>query len=355
MNMRWRQWLQEYPGIFWAVVVVAAFLVFLVLRSTVRGPAAPMPGIGAPRFQVVGFYENTQPSSLASFEAHWRQITTVTPRWFSVTGTGTVTDLGYDPSMAAFARAHHILLVPLVNNAAGTSNMLWTASTRARAAANLAQVVSRDHLDGLNIDFELLNPSARADLTDFVATLRKDLPAGKVLAVSVFPLLGVPTSVNGADDYAGLARSANYLVVMTYDHHYDGGPPGPVAPYGWVAQNIAAAVKQVPASKLMLAIGMYGYDWVNNGKPGPAASLSDIQAKALAAAHGVTPQYVADISQNTFTYSVGGVSHVVWYMGDRSAEARARLARADHLAGVGLWRLGYEDPGFWPRLQQGLR
>jgi spore germination protein len=257
--------------------------------------------------------------------------------------------------MARFARDHHVLLVPLVNNANGTSNMLWTAMTRRTAAHNLARIVELDHLDGLNIDFELLKPSSRNDLTAFVAELRRDLGPGKILAVSVFPLLGVPAAVNGADDYRGLQRYANYLVVMTYDHHYDGGPPGPVAPYGWVEANVTALLRRVPASKLMLAIGMYGYDWVNNGRPGPATSLSDVQAEQLAAAHGVTPQYVSDISQNRFSYTVNGVSHVVWYMGDRSAEARARLARQDHLAGVALWRLGYEDPRFWTRLEAGLK
>jgi spore germination protein len=354
MDTRWRQWFQQYPMVFWAGAAIVVLLLIALARSLVRSPSpvAPMPGSGGSGFQVVGFYENTAPSSMASFQAHWQQITTVTPRWFQVQANGSVTDAGFDPTMAAFAHTHHILLVPLITNAGGGGSMLLSQSTRAAAARSLAHLVSKDNLDGVNIDFELLPASDRTGLTEFVAAVRHDLGPQKIVAVSVFPLVGLPASVNGADNYAGLAHYANYLVVMTYDHHYSGGPPGPVAPYAWVKDNIAAALKMVPASKLMLAIGMYGYDWVNNGAPGPAHSLSDVQAKSLAATHGVTPIYDASNSQNHFTYTVGGTSHVVWYMGDRSAAARAALARQDHLAGIGLWRLGYEDPKFWSSIKQ---
>jgi spore germination protein len=325
--------------------VVVALGIVLAMRHGTPPPAAmPAPG---PAFQVVGFYENSNPPSWPDFQKYWRKLTTVSPRWFSVTASGQVVDIGYDPTMVAFAKRHHILVVPLVTNANGTAAMLTNSAVRLATARRLARLVAQDQLDGLDIDFELLPPSARVGLTDFVVALRRALPADKVLAICVFPVVGVGPAVNGADAYGALAHTANYLVLMAYDHHYSGGPPGPVAPYGWVQQNVAAATRLVPAKRLVLAIGMYGYDWVNNGQAGPATSLSDIQAKALAAAHGVTPQYRSDISQNTFTYTTGHVSHVVWYMGDRSARARVQLARRYQLAGIGLWRLGYEDPAFW--------
>jgi spore germination protein len=341
------RWYHRSPATVWGAAALAALLLTWWITNVARGPAAPMPlGTGS-KFQIVAFYENPSsgaPGSSSSFVKNVRAITTVSPRWFSMTGSGAVTDIGFDPTTASFAKSHHVLLVPLVTNAG--SSMLTSASVRSTAAANLAAIVRRDHLNGVNIDFELLPPSERAGLTDFVAILRHDLGPKPVLAVSVFPLVGMPASVNGAYDYAGLAKNANYLVIMAYDHHYNGGPPGPVAPYSWVVSNVDAALRQVPAPKLVLAIGMYGYDWVGTN----GATVSDAQAEALAAAHGVKPTYVAGESQNTFQYTSGGTTHVVWYMGDRSAKARMDLARSRHLAGLALWRLGDEDSRFWSTL-----
>ncbi len=347
MNETLTRWYHRYPATLWGAAVVAALLLVWWLASVARGPAAPMPLGG--RFQIVGFYQNkspgsARPGSRASFESHVRAISTVTPRWFVMTGTGAVRNIGYSASVASFARTHHVLLVPLVTNLG--SGMLTSPAGRARGAAALARVVTRDHLSGVNIDFELLPASVRTGLTDFVSLLRHDLGPRPVIAVSVFPLVGVSTSISGAYDYVGLATHANYLVVMAYDHHYSGGPPGPVAPYSWVVANVDAALKQVPAAKIVLAIGMYGYDWTGT----TAHTVSDVQAEALAKARGIRPTYNAAESQNTFQYTAAGTTHVVWYMGNRSAKARLALARSKHLAGIALWRLGDEAPHFWSSL-----
>ena len=347
MNETLMRWYRRYPATLWGAAVVAALLLVWWLASMARGPAAPMSLGGG--FQIVGFYQNTSPGSArpgsrASFESHARAITTVTPRWFSMTSTGTVRNIGYNASVASFALTHHVLLVPLVTNIG--SGMLTASAARTRGVAALAALVKRDHLSGVNIDFELLPASARTGLTDFVALLRHDLGPRPVIAVSVFPLVGVATSISGAYDYPGLATHANYLVVMAYDHHYSGGPPGPVAPYSWVVANVDAALKQIPGSKIVLAVGMYGYNWVGTS----AHTVSDVQAEALAKSLSIQPTYNAAESQNTFHYTAAGATHVVWYMGDRSAKARLVLARSRHLAGIALWRLGDEDPRFWSSL-----
>lgn len=347
---QWLAWLRQHRRSVLIAGAAVGVVAVLWIGSVRHHPPAAMPG-GS--FQVVGFYENRtpgdpHPGSLTSFNTHWRQLTAISPRWFAVNPDGSVADIGYDAGVVAKAHQRHIQVIPLVTNANGSSNVLWQAPTRHRAATELAHLVQTDRLDGVNIDFELLAPSSRTDLTRFIATLSNDLkPLKKTVAVSVFPLTGVPASINGAYDYGALARYANYLVIMAYDHHFSGGVPGPVAPYGWVRDNVQAALKVAPANRLVLAIGMYGYDWINNGRPGPAPTLSDVQAKALAHAKGVKIHYSSGTSQNWFTYSSGGTPHIVYFMGDRSAAARVALAQKDHLAGVALWRLGYEDPAFW--------
>jgi len=49
----------------------------------------------------------------------------------------------------------------------------------------------------------------------------------------------------------------------------------------------------------------------------------------------------------SLVYANNGQSHVVWYEDSRSFAAKLGLATQQHFAGVGLWRLGQEDPGIW--------
>jgi len=348
--MNWQDWIRHHRRES-AALTAGVVIVLLLLIGWLghRRPAAPFP---PGQFQVEGFYENPSPGdpgSRLSFDQHWRHLTMVSPLWFSVNPDGSVTDTGYDNSLVSQAHAHHIGVIPLFVNANGSSDVLWTRATRLKAAAAIRQVVVQDHLDGINLDFELLNPSSRSDLSKFVGDIANQLhPLHKKVLVSVFPLLGVPTSINGAYDYRALGRAADALIIMAYDHHYSGGPPGPVAPYDWVASNVRQALQLVPANRIILAIGMYGYDWLNTGGPGPASTVSDVEAKALAQSHHVPITYLPSESQNRFVYqSSTGSSHVVWFMGDRSAHVRIRLAQTDHLAGIALWRLGMEDHAFW--------
>lgn len=62
-------------------------------------------------------------------------------------------------------------------------------------------------------------------------------------------------------DSAALSAFCNHIVIMGYDNHYAGGPSGPVSPYDWIESNITHALDQgVPSSKVVMAVGGYGYD-----------------------------------------------------------------------------------------------
>ncbi len=335
----------------WAIAGLAVLVILLIIWSLLTKTP---PSTARANQKVVGFYQDYSvgsghPGSQSSFQSHVRNMSSVSPLWFSVEPAGSVKDVGYDPSVAGYAVARGVRVLPLFTNAAGSSAVLFSAQARSHAVTHIVALVNADHFSGVNIDFELLKASARNDFSRFIALLGSNLHAEhKTLAVSVFPLVGVPYSINGADDYRSLSHSADYLVIMTYDHHYSGGPPGPVAPWAWVKENIKAALKRAPASHLVLAIGMYGYDWVDDGKPGPAPTVPDEAVGALARQYHAHPHYDASDSQNIMTYTTAaGVKHIVYYMGNRSAKARSNLASSYHLVGVALWRLGFEAPGFW--------
>ena len=50
-------------------------------------------------------------------------------------------------------------------------------------------------------------------------------------------------------------------MIMNYDEHQATSAPGPVASQDWFMANLRHAVKDIPKTKLVCAIGSYGYDW----------------------------------------------------------------------------------------------
>ena len=61
---------------------------------------------------------------------------------------------------------------------------------------------------------------------------------------------------------------------MNYDQHEVESEPGPIAAQSWFVANLVRAKKIVPLSKLICAVGNYGYDWTLSipGKPASTAT-----------------------------------------------------------------------------------
>ena len=318
-------------------------------------PAAPllMPAPSRPR--LIGFYENGYSkvfrSSFGSVQANYRYMNTVLAFWYSVDGSGSLHAHAPSPTVTQWVKAHHLRMGVLINNIPGTSGtnagMLTNPSARRRAVAAITKLVRTQGYQEVNIDFELLKPSTAAGLLTFMQALRHALPASVVLSESVFPKIGVPTSINGAYNYAALAKVVNYLVLMLYDEHYNGSAAGPVSPYPWVVANMNwfLHTARIAPSKLVMAAGVYGYDWPKGSTRARELPLNAVLAEA--AAHHATI-HMDKASQNPyFTYTAGGSTHVVWFQNQQTLLQRLRLASKLGLHGVAIWALGQETPAVW--------
>ena len=135
---------------------------------------------------------------------------------------------------------------------------------------------------------------------------------------------------------------------MTYDEHYSGGSPGPVASYPWVEKVIKYALRHFAPDKIILGIAAYGYDW--RWGSGKALTYSAIQK--LIDSHKIFPKWHNLYRTPYFTYRSWGINHEVWYENRYSTVAKMELVRNYGLKGVAVWRLGYEDPAIWTAIKQ---
>lgn len=194
------------------------------------------------------------------------------------------------------------------------------------------------HWTGVTFDVENLPagvlPAYRALLAKAHASFAK---AGLLLTVTV-------PAGDAAWDMKRFAAAVDDVLLMDYDQHWQGGTAGPIAAQDWFAARLAEARASVPADKLIVALGSYGYDWHD----GIADALTIDEAWLSAHDSGTVPRFDPASGNSGFAYADDGHPHTVWMMD--AATSWNQLAVTSGVKGVALWRLGSEDPGFWEAL-----
>lgn len=281
------------------------------------------------------------PDPFSLVKAHPGLVNYIAPFWYEVKSDGSILAKP-EGNARKLAQSDHLPLMPLFNNAGGKGAFLLSATARTNAIHHIVSLVKTNHYAGVNIDFQMLKASDRSDLTLFMNSLAKALPKSTKISMSVVPM----TSGNGesaAYDYKALDKDVSSMVLMAYDLHGDGTPPGPVSPYPWVIKSITTTLHAgVKPSKLYLGIANYGYLWTGSSTKAKTIPLKAMhQHKYGAYTWNSTQKEAYD------KYTSGGVSHTIWFVNDRAAVDRIKLAKKYHLGGVAFWRIGYEDAKWW--------
>lgn len=301
--------------------------------------------------------------ALRSLQVYGDNIDTVAYFGLSLDRYGNLSNPGGDGRelMDAARRGGQAMLLTVHNMRSGTFDragvhaLLNDTVARTRAVENIYHAAREGGYAGINLDIEALDPADRNQYTSFVRSLADRLrPAG--LAVT----LAVPAKTgddrwnlwSGGFDYTGLGELADALVIMAYDEHWAGGPPGPVASIGWAERVARYVADTIPKEKVLFGIAGYGYDWVQ--ATGETIALSAPSAANKAARFGVSIRWDDDARVPYFAYADGrGRQHTVYYENASSMEAKVDLVTRHGFAGIALWRLGLEDPAVWQGVIKG--
>ena len=270
--------------------------------------------------------------------------------WYELDAGGSITgDVQSPPGMEA-ARVAGLRIVPSIQNAGfnreAVAAIIHDPARRAQHVQDLVALVTANGFDGLDLDYESLNPEDRDDFSLFVEELAAALHArNKLLSIAVHPKTEEPGTWNGpqAQDYARLGAAVDEFKIMTYDYHWSTSEAGPIAPLDWVDQVLTFAATVVPPEKTYLGVPFYGYDWTGStGEP-----LNWRQATKLASQNNAELQRDASSGEAWFTYGDG--RHTVYFNDAETLRQRLQAAFERHpdLAGVAIWALGGEDPENW--------
>ncbi|MBV8084455.1 MAG: hypothetical protein JO247_06530, partial [Chloroflexi bacterium] len=283
-------------------------------------------------------------TSLALHEGaiHW-----VSPTGWQVQADGSVLGTPDQVAVDRAANAGLPIWPSLANdstNPAATTALLHSSQATGQLVGYVVQAVRSEGYSGINLDFEGMAGSDQAAFTAFVKSLATALhAAGAKLMVDVVPhdASGI-NQFSAAYDLPSLGAAADYVDLMAYDEHGDGGSPGPVAGFDWDESVLASSLPGLNPARTVLGIPLYARSWTNG--TGGAASYSEAVSGALSTP-GARIDY--DFSAETpFVVSPDGQTFT--YFDDADSLARKMALVHEHgLAGVAAWRLGFEDPNFW--------
>ena len=334
-------------------MLLAVALAGILLPALPAG--RPARAVGTVRW---GYYVTYNPDSLASLKANVDNLTHVSPYYYALKADGTVDSHSEQPDTTAFLRSRGVLIVPMIKNEAtygAVHTLLATPAAQDKLVAALVALVQDKGYDGINIDFEGVNPDDRPLLTDFMRRLAAQLSARNKLTTMAVPAKAtdVTTGWAGAYDYAALARYTDLVVIMAYDFHYAGGKTaGAVAPVPWVRDVATFAARQFGPGKVVLGVPFYGLDWDTTKGP-PAQTVRMDGGPALAAKPGATAGYSDTDQANWVRYTdAAGHKHEAWYEDGRSLAAKFQVVDDLGLAGFAAWRIGQENGAAWAAIRQ---
>lgn len=217
---------------------------------------------------------------------------------------------------------------------------------------NIVATAKKYGFRDIHFDFEFLRPADREAYNRFLQKAKTRFNAeGWLLSTALAPKTSAEQEGEWyeAHDYKAHGQIADFVVIMTYEWGYSGGPAMAVSPIDRVRQVLEYAISEIPPSKILMGQNLYGYDWTLPFVQGSIArAISPQQAIALAAEHNVPIQYNTKSQAPFFFYRDDqGRQHEVWFEDARSIQAKFDLIKELGLRGMSYWKLGLSFPQNW--------
>lgn len=290
-------------------------------------------------------------------------LTYLAPFSFQIQRDGTLKEppLGNLPALAS---ANNVTLMMVVTNLENDqfsdelgAIVLNDQQVQNRLLNNIIATADRLGFRDIHFDMEFLRPEDREAYNAFLRKARDRIHAkGYLISTALAPKTRAdqPGRWYEAHDYRAHGQIVDFVVIMTYEWGYSGGPPQPVSPIGPVRQVLEYALTEMPGNKIMMGQNLYGYDWTLPYVPGGpyARAVSPQAAIELAKRENQAILYDYRAQAPHFDYTDdAGKRHTVWFEDARSIQAKFNLLRELGLRGISYWKLGLPFPQNWLLIQ----
>jgi spore germination protein YaaH len=243
---------------------------------------------------------------------------------------------------------------------AGHAYFLTHATPKQTLITNLINLVQSRGASGVNIDFEGVPSSQKANLTAFLIDLCNQMhtaiPGSKV------SIAAPAVNWSSTFDVAALNAYLDWFVIMGYDFYWSGsttaGPGSGLysmtcSTYDNLSRSLTYYLNAGAANnKLILALPYYGREWHTTASTVPSSTIAGTSSSR-------TYKYIHDNSSgyynnanlhwepNSFTpyhvFNDGTAWHQCFADNEKSLAYRYDMVYLRNIAGIGIWALGYDD------------
>lgn len=217
---------------------------------------------------------------------------------------------------------------------------------------NIVTTAKKYGFRDIHFDFEFLRPADREAYNRFLRKAKTRFQKeGWLMSTALAPKTSATQKGEWyeAHDYRAHGEIADFVVIMTYEWGYSGGPAMAVSPIDQVRKVLEYAITEMPSNKILMGQNLYGYDWTLPFVQGSVArAISPQQAIEIAARNNVAIQYDTKAQAPFFNYTAqDGKRHEVWFEDARSIQAKFNLIKELNLRGMSYWKLGLAFPQNW--------
>jgi GH18 family chitinase len=272
---------------------------------------------------------------------------------------GWLTDPAIDSAKANGVKVHLCATI-----FSGHNTFFTSLSSRQNLINNLVSLAQQRNADGVNMDIEAVPAYLRDSITAFMRDLSVQLKA-------VMPEAKVSIDLPAVDwgpsfDISGLDPFIDYYFVMGYDYYWNGSSEaGPVSPlysltpgYDYsISKTISIfEVDGIDPDKFILGIPYYGRQWKTESNEIPSHKLANGTALTYANIRSNSNIYSSTVyhwEPNSFSSCYIFIQNDNWnqcFIGlDRDLRKKYDIVNYRHLAGIGIWALGYDNsyPDLW--------
>lgn len=336
-------------------LMVGTIAVATISLQGLTGFAEELKPKAKPAFNMTYSYFGSGRDIIESLDRTGHLLDVVSPTYFDLTADGNlkITEL-FDPYTIKLMQNRGFNVVPFLSNHWDRDIGRAALKNKDTLIKDIVSVINTYNLDGINVDIENLTLEDRTDFTLFIKELRKAIPKDKEVSVAVAANPhGYTGGWYGSYDYTKLAEHADYLMIMSYDEHYETGDPGPIASLGFVEKSIKYALKYAPPSKIVVGLPFFGRYWKDDGSiKGKGISLIRIQElikkyKGTITFDPYSKSPRVNIHITGYERDIPKGRYTIWFENKESILYKLNLIEKYNLKGAGSWSLNQATQDIW--------
>lgn len=288
-------------------------------------------------------------------------VNVVSPTWYELKNSKGEISSKYSSSYYSKAKEYGYKIWPIITNgidsasysANDTSALLHSEYNRENFIKNLRELIKKDKLDGINIDFESMKDDDRDLYTQFIRELTPILKnEGITVSVDFYFVRYI--------DRKRIGEVVDYVMLMGYDQKGSwSNESGSISSVNVVEEQVTSLINdsKIPSNKIILGVPFYTRLWIEkNASEKPTSKIYSMQdCEDFIEQYNVIPVFDQDACQNYAEVKKGELTYKLWIEDKDSIKKRSETIKKYNLAGISAWRKGLETNDIWQVIYENLK